>query len=131
MSEAFDRTLQYLKDRKQFGVPIGSFQALKHRAAEMFIEIELARSNAYYGAWALSNEDPELGIAACLARVSASAAFDLVTVEQIQMHGGVGYTWEYDCHLFYRRAKLLSVALGNAASWKDRLITRLEAQGAA
>jgi acyl-CoA dehydrogenase len=117
--------------RYAFGRPIASFQALKHRLADLYCEIELARSNAYYGAWALSNEDPELSIASCLARISASSAYDLVSVEQIQLHGGVGYTWEYDCHLFYRRAKLLSVALGNAASWKDRLITRLEQQDAA
>ena len=130
-SRAFEITKDFAMGRYAFGRPIASFQALKHRLADLWCEIELARSNAYYGAWALSNEDPELGIAACLARVSASAAYDLATVEQIQMHGGVGYTWEYDCHLFYRRAKLLSVVLGNAASWKDRLITRLEDRDAA
>jgi acyl-CoA dehydrogenase len=87
----------------------------------------LARSNCYYGAWALSNNDPELGVAACLSRVSSSEAFDLAAREMIQLYGGVGYTWEYDCHLFYRRAKLLSLVLGSPAAWKDRLIDRLEA----
>jgi acyl-CoA dehydrogenase len=130
-TRAFEITKEFTLGRYAFGRPIASFQALKHRLADLYCEIELARSNAYYGAWALSNEDPELAIAACLARISASSAYDLATVEQIQMHGGVGYTWEYDCHLFYRRAKLLSVALGNAASWKDRLISRIEAQDAA
>ena len=130
-ARAFEITKDFTMGRYAFGRPIASFQALKHRLADLWCEIELARSNAYYGAWALSNEDPELEIASCLARVSASAAYDLACVEQIQLHGGVGYTWEYDCHLFYRRSKLLSVALGNAASWKDRLITRLEAKDAA
>ena len=130
-TRAFEITKDFAMNRYAFGRPIASFQALKHRLADLWCEIELARSNAYYGVWALSNEDPELPVAACLARISASAAYDITTVEQIQMHGGVGYTWEYDCHLFYRRAKLLSVGLGNAASWKDRLITRLEAKDAA
>jgi len=123
---AFEITKDFMMGRYAFGRPIASFQALKHRMADVWCEIELARSNSYYGAWALSNEDPELGVAACISRASASQAFDLATVEMIQFHGGVGYTWEYDCHLFYRRAKLLSVVLGNTASWRDRLIDRLE-----
>lgn len=125
-ARAFEITRAYTMQRFAFGRPIASFQALKHRLADLWCAIELARSNCYYGAWALSNDDPELPVAACLARISASEAFDAVARDMIQMHGGVGYTWEYDCHLFYRRAKLLSSVLGTTASWKDRLIARIE-----
>jgi alkylation response protein AidB-like acyl-CoA dehydrogenase len=130
-TRAFEMTRQFALERYAFGRPIASFQAIKHRIADLWCEIELARSNCYYGAWALSNEAPELGVAACLARIQACKAFDLATVEMIQLYGGVGYTWEYDCHLFYRRAKLTSVALGNPASWREKLVSRLEAQRAA
>jgi alkylation response protein AidB-like acyl-CoA dehydrogenase len=125
---AFELTREFTLGRYAFGRPIASFQAIKHRLADLWCEIELTRSNCYYGAWALSHDDPELGIAA---RVSASESFDLASQEMIQMYGGVGYTWEYDCHLFYRRAKLLSMALGNPASWREKLVARLEAKQAA
>jgi alkylation response protein AidB-like acyl-CoA dehydrogenase len=128
---AFDITREFTMQRYAFGRPIASFQAIKHRLADLWCEIELARSNCYYGAWALSNDDPELAEAACLARVQASRAFDLATVEMVEFHGGVGYTWEYDCHLFYRRAKTTAVVLGNPASWREKLMTRLEAGQAA
>jgi len=130
-SRAFEMTLEYTMQRYAFGRAIASFQAIKHRLADLWCEIELARSNCYYGAWALSNEDPELATAACLSRIQASKAFDLACVEMIQLHGGVGFTWEYDCHLFYRRAKWTSVVLGSPASWREKLITRLEAAQAA
>ncbi len=128
---ALEITRDYAMGRYAFGRPIASFQALKHRFADLFCAIELARSNAYYGAWALSQGHDELPLAACGARISASAAFDLAAQEMIQVHGGVGYTWEYDCHLFYRRAKLLSLALGSPSDWREKLITRLEAREAA
>ncbi len=127
-SRAFEITREYTLQRYAFGRPIASFQAVKHRLADLWCEIELARSNCYYGAWALSNDDPELAIASCLARISTSDAFDRMGREMIQLHGGVGYTWEFDCHLFYRRSKLLSSILGTTSAWKDRLITRLEAK---
>ena len=122
----FDGTKDFTTGRYAFGRPVASFQAIKHRLADMWCELELARSNAYYGAWALSNEDDELGVAACIARIQATEAFDLISEEMIQMHGGVGYTWEYDCHLFYRRAKALGAALGSAAAWKDKLVDRID-----
>ena len=128
---ALEMTREFALGRYAFGRSIASFQAIKHKLADLWCEVELARSNCYYGAWALSNEDPELAIAACNARIQATRAFDLVTVDLIQIHGGVGFTWEYDCHLFYRRAKLLGSALGNAKSWKNKLITRLQAKNAA
>ena len=125
-ARAFDITRAYTLQRYAFGRPIASFQSLKHRLADLWCAIELARSNCYYGAWALSNDDPELAVAACLARISASDAFDEMARDMIQMHGGVGYTWEYDCHLFYRRSKLLSSILGTTSWWKDKLVTRIE-----
>jgi len=128
---AFDITREFTLQRYAFGRPIASFQAIKHRLADLWCEIELARSNCYYGAWALSNDDPELAEAACLARLQASRAFDLAAVEMVEFHGGVGYTWEYDCHLFYRRAKSTAVVLGSPASWREKLVSRLEAQPAA
>jgi len=122
----FDGTRDFTVGRYAFGRPIASFQAIKHRLADMWCELELARSNAYYGAWALSNDEPELGVAACIARIQASEALNLLSEEMIQMHGGVGYTWEYDCHLFYRRAKVLAALLGSPAAWKDKLVDRIE-----
>jgi acyl-CoA dehydrogenase len=124
-TRAFDMTREYCLSRYAFGRPIASFQAIKHRLADLYVEIELARSNAYFGAWALGTDSPELPVAACGARASASDAFDLASQEMVQLHGGVGYTWEFDCHLFYRRAKYLSVLLGSAHQWRDQLIQRL------
>jgi alkylation response protein AidB-like acyl-CoA dehydrogenase len=124
---AFEITKDYAMGRYAFGRPIASFQAIKHRLADLYVALELARSNAYYGAWALENDSPELATAACGARVSATEALDLAGTEMIQIHGGVGYTWEYDCHMFYRRSKLLGLAIGSASEWREKLIQRLEA----
>jgi hypothetical protein len=126
-TRAFEMTREYTLGRYAFGRSIASFQAIKHRLADLYVEIELARSNCYYGAWALGNDAPELGVAACGARASASDAFELASKEMIQLHGGVGYTWEFDCHLFYRRSKWLAAALGSANHWREQLIQRLEA----
>jgi alkylation response protein AidB-like acyl-CoA dehydrogenase len=117
----------YAKDRVAFGRPIGSFQAIKHKLADVYIATELARSNAYYGAWALSTDAPELPLAAAAARVAATEAYHLASKENIQTHGGMGFTWELDCHLFYRRAKMLALALGSARHWKNRLVDRWDA----
>jgi len=130
-TRALEATREFAMGRYAFGRPIASFQAIKHRLADLWVAVELARSNAYYGAWALAGDEPELGVAACGARVSATDALDLASVEMVQMHGGVGFTWEYDCHLFYRRAKLLGLALGSAREWRDKLIRRLDARHAA
>ena len=123
---AFELTREFCLGRYAFGRSIASFQALKHRLADLYVEIELARSNCYYGAWALSNDAPELGVAACGARAATTDAFELASTEMIQLHGGVGFTWEYDCHLFYRRAKWLAAVLGPASVWREQLIQRLE-----
>jgi acyl-CoA dehydrogenase len=123
---ALDMAKAYALERYAFGRPIGSFQAIKHKLVDVYVATELARSNAYYGAWALSKDAPELPLAAAAARVSASDAFYLAAKENIQTHGGMGYTWAFDCHLYYRRAKLLSLALGSTREWKDRLIALIE-----
>jgi len=111
--------------RYAFGRPIASFQAIKHRLADLYAKIEIARSNGYYAAWALSSGSDELPLAACSFRAAASDAFETAAQEMIQIHGGVGFTWEYDCHLFYRRARWLAASIGTASAWRDTLITRL------
>ncbi|MET0852543.1 MAG: acyl-CoA dehydrogenase family protein [Candidatus Rokuibacteriota bacterium] len=127
---ALDMAREYALGRFAFGRPIASFQAIKHKLVDMYVGIELARSNAFYGAWALSTEAPELPVAAAAARVSATEAFYFAAKENIQTHGGMGFTWEFDCHMYYRRAKLLALALGSARRWKDELMRRLEARTA-
>jgi len=118
---ALEITREYDLERYAFGRPIASFQAIKHRLADLYSEIELARSNSYYGAWALAQDHAELPVAACVSRVSATTAAELAAKEMIQLHGGLGYTWEADCHLFYRRAKWLGLALGPVSQWRERL----------
>lgn len=121
----------YAMTRYAFGRPIGSFQAIKHKLAEMYVNNELARSNAYYGAWALLTNARELPVAAAAARVSATQAFDFAAKENIQTHGGIGFTWEVDCHLFYKRSRELGLVLGSQRSWKDKLVNALELSNAA
>ena len=125
---AIDMAREYAMGRFAFGRPIASFQAIKHKLVDMYVGVELARSNAYYAAWALSTDAPELPVAAATARVSATEAYFYAAKENIQTHGGMGFTWEFDCHLHYRRAKLTGLGLGSARRWKDLLITRLEAR---
>jgi acyl-CoA dehydrogenase len=129
-----DACLQMARDfaleRYAFGRPIGSFQAIKHKLADVYVAIELARSNAYYGAWALSADAAELPVAAATARVSATEAFHLASRENIQTHGGVGFTWDVDCHLYYRRSKQLALAVGAAPWWKNRLVELIELRNA-
>jgi acyl-CoA dehydrogenase len=125
---ALDMANAYAKERYAFGRPIGSFQGIKHKLADMYIQVELARSNAYYGAWAVHTNAAELPIAASVARIAACDAGWFVTKENIQTHGGMGFTWQMDCHLYYRRAKLLGLALGGAREWKRRLVSELRAR---
>jgi alkylation response protein AidB-like acyl-CoA dehydrogenase len=130
-----DRTIEiardYALDRMAFGRPIGSFQAIKHMLADMYVAATLARSNAYFGAWALAVDADELGEAAATARVSATQAFQACAKGNIQVHGGMGFTWEFDCHLYYRRANLLALNLGSLLEWEDLLISRLRLKTAA
>ena len=126
-----DMARDYALERRAFGRQIGSFQAIKHKLADVYIAIELARSNAMYGAWALGANAPDLTSAGAAARIAATHAYELASAENIQTHGGMGFTWEYDCHLYYRRAKHLALAIGAAPFWKDRLIGAIEHRNAA
>ena len=121
-----DMAVAFAKSRYAFGRPIGSFQAIKHKLADMYVAIEVARSNAYYGAWALEHSKADLALAAAAARVAASEAFSLAAKENLQTHGGMGFTWAADCHLFLRRAKLLAVQIGAPGVWRERLVQALE-----
>jgi alkylation response protein AidB-like acyl-CoA dehydrogenase len=121
----------YALNRYAFGRPIASFQAIKHKLADMYVNNELARSNAYYGAWALSTGARELPLAAASARVSATQAFDYASKENIQTHGGIGFTWQMDCHFYYKRSKELGLVLGPQRMWKDKLVNELELSNAA
>ena len=130
-----DRALEmgrdYALDRIAFGRPIGSFQAVKHMLADMYVSATLARSNSYYGAWALSTNAAELPEAAASARISATQAFQHCAKNNIQVHGGMGFTWEFDCHLYYRRANATALGLGSLSYWEDSLIERMRKKNAA
>jgi len=125
---ALAMALDYAKSRYAFGRPIAALQALKHKLADIYVRVELARSNAYFGAWALEANAPELQAAAAAARLSANEAYYEAAKENIQIHGGMGFTWESDCHLYYRRSKQLAGNLGSARYWRNRLIDRLLTQ---
>ena len=121
--EAYERTLQYLKDRKQFGVPIGSFQALKHRAANMFVEIELARSIVLDALQAIDEGRPDLPQLASVAKARLSGAAFQIGNEALQMHGGIGMTDEEEIGLFLKRARVAQFTLGDASYHRDRYAT--------
>ena len=120
MTEAFERTIEYLKSRSQFGVLIGTFQALKHRAAKMFIEIELSRSTVMSAARALDAGDGDARLQVSNAKARCSDALILITNEALQMHGGIGMTDEHDIGLFMKRARALEFAFGDAAFHRQR-----------
>jgi alkylation response protein AidB-like acyl-CoA dehydrogenase len=129
---ALDMTVDYVKERKQFGVPVGAFQAVGHRCAQMLLHTEGARSAAYFAAWAADAAPDRLPEAAGLARAAASEAGRGVTASAIQAHGGIGFTWEADVHWLYKRAQLDAALLGSASSARialARLVaTRLAAR---
>ena len=124
---AMEMARDYALDRMAFGRPIGSFQAIKHMLADMYVSATLARSNCYYGAWALGSGAAELPVAAATARVSATTAFQQCSKNNIQVHGGMGFTWAFDCHLYYRRSNALALALGSLSTWESQLIERMSA----
>jgi len=128
---ALELSCDYARIRKAFGRPIGSFQGIKHKLADMYTKIELARSNAFYAAWALEADAPELPLAAAAARLAATDAYEFAAKETIQTHGGIGATWEADPHLFYRRARALQSLLDSGPAWRDRLVDALHSQFAA
>lgn len=122
---ALEMARDYALERMAFGRPIGSFQAVKHMLADMYVSATLARSNAYYAAWALSTGSSELPEAAAAARVSATKAYQHCAKNNTQVHGGMGFTWAFDCHLYYKRSNTLALELGSQTQWEDKLIDRL------
>jgi len=119
-----DRSVAYAKTREQFGRPIGSFQAIQHKCADMLLRVENMRSAAWYAAWALDEGEPDARAAACMAQAYASNACPGVAGDGIQIHGGLGYTWEQDLHLYYKRAKADEMALGDASQHRELVATR-------
>jgi len=114
-----DMSVEYAKIRMQFGRPIGSFQAIKHMCADMLLEVESARSAAYYAAWAAQDGSDELPLVASLAKACCSEAYFRAAADNIQIHGGIGFTWEHDAHLYYRRAKSTELMLGTPAEHRE------------
>lgn len=117
---------EFSRERHAFGRPIGSFQAIKHKLVDVYVANQLARSNAYYGAWALATDAEELPLAASVARVSATQAYEYAASENIQVHGGMGFTWEADCHLYLRRSRTLALLIGSSGLWKKQVTSELQ-----
>ena len=128
MQRTLDITVEYAKTRKQFGKPIGMFQAVQHQCADMYLETESSRSAVYYAAWALQENSPDAATAVSIAKMYASDAARTVGNRGIQIHGGMGFTWENDLHLYYRRAKASETAFGDATFHRER-IARLVVDG--
>ncbi len=122
---ALDMTVAYLKVRHQFGRPIGSFQALKHRCADLLLEVESLRSAVQYAAAAVAENSTEIPVVASLVKAYASDVYFHVAAENIQMHGGIGFTWEHDAHLYFKRAKSSELFLGDASYHREQLATRI------
>jgi alkylation response protein AidB-like acyl-CoA dehydrogenase len=120
-----DMSVDYAKLRVQFGRPIGSFQAVKHKCADMLLEVESARSAAYYAGWAAAEGSDELPMVAALAKAYCSDAYFHAAADNIQIHGGIGFTWEHDAHLYYRRAKSSELLFGDAVEHRERLAAAL------
>ena len=118
---ALDMTVQYAKDRVQFGRPIGSFQAIKHRCADMLVDVEGMRSAVYYAAWCIEAGTSDASSAASAAKIWCSEAASRVMASGLQVHGGIGFTWEHDMHLFVKRSQLDQVSFGDTSWHHDRL----------
>jgi alkylation response protein AidB-like acyl-CoA dehydrogenase len=121
MQRTLEMTVEYAKTRKQFGKPIGIFQAVQHQCADMYLETESARSAAYYAAWALEENTSDAATAVSIAKMYASDAARTVGNRGIQVHGGMGFTWENDLHLYYRRAKSSETMFGDATFHRERI----------
>ena len=116
-----DLAVEYAKSRLQFGRPIGSFQAVKHRLADLLVDVEHARSTAYHAIWALTDGSDDPALATSIAQAVCSAALSHVATDTIQVHGGIGFTWEHQAHLYYKRAATDAVLLGSAEQHRDRV----------
>ncbi|HEV7888168.1 MAG TPA: acyl-CoA dehydrogenase family protein [Acidimicrobiales bacterium] len=123
--KVLEMAVQYAKDRVQFGRPIGSFQAIKHKCADMLLEVESAKSAAYYAGWAASEDNEELPVVASLAKAYCSDAYFHAAAENIQIHGGIGFTWEHDAHLYFKRAKSSELMLGDPTYHRELLAQRI------
>ena len=123
---AMAMTVAYAKQRIAFGQAIGRYQGVKHKCADMYIKLELARAHALHGAAVLGHDGPELRQAASAARVAALDALAFTAEEAVQLHGGIGFTWESDCQFYYRRNRALVAGLGARNFWADRLVRSLE-----
>lgn len=120
-----DMAVQYAKDRVQFGRPIGSFQAIKHKCADMLLEVESAKSAAYYGMWCAAEMNDELASTASLAKAYCSEAYFHAAAENIQIHGGIGFTWEHPAHLYFKRAKSSELMFGDPTYHREQLAQRI------
>ena len=120
-----DMSVEYAKERVQFGRPIGSFQAIKHKCADMLLEVESARSAAYYAGWRASERDDELPAVASLAKAYCSEAYFRVASENIQIHGGIGFTWDHPAHLYFKRAKSSELLFGDPTYHRELLAQRI------
>jgi alkylation response protein AidB-like acyl-CoA dehydrogenase len=120
-ARVLEMSVDYAKDRVQFGKPIGSFQAIKHRLADALVDVEGMRSTAYYAAWCTASGDPDADLAASMAKAWCSDAGRRVLAAGLQVHGGIGFTWEHDLHLYLKRSQLDQVSYGDAAWHRDRL----------
>jgi alkylation response protein AidB-like acyl-CoA dehydrogenase len=116
-----DLSVEYAKSRLQFGRPIGSFQGVKHRLADLLVDVEHARSTAYHAIWALTDGSDDPALATSVAQAVCSAALSHVATDAIQVHGGIGFTWEHQAHLYYKRAATDAVLLGGAEEHRDRV----------
>src|SRR6266550_315415 len=123
-----EMAVEYAKTRTQFGRPIGSFQAVKHRAADMLVDVESLRSAVYYAAWASEREQPDASLATSMAKAFAADAYRRVAQGGIQIHGGIGFTWEHDMHLYFKRAKSNEAAFGDATFHRERVARLLSAR---
>jgi alkylation response protein AidB-like acyl-CoA dehydrogenase len=124
-TRALEMSIEYAKDRVQFGKPIGSFQAVKHRLADALVDVEGMRSNVYYAAWNLAEQEPDASLAASAAKAWCSEASRRVMATGLQVHGGIGFTWEHDLHLFVKRAQLDESSFGGAAFHRERVAALL------
>jgi alkylation response protein AidB-like acyl-CoA dehydrogenase len=120
-----DSSVEYAKTRIQFGRPIGSFQAIKHKCADMLLEVESAKSAAYYAGWTAADDSDELPVVASLAKSYCSEAYFHAAAENIQIHGGIGFTWEHDAHLYFKRAKSSELLFGDPTYHRELLAQRI------
>ncbi len=120
-----DMAVDYAKNRIQFGRPIGSFQAIKHKCADMLVSVESAKSAAYYAAWAVDGDSDELAVVGPLAKAYCTEAYFKAAAENIQIHGGIGFTWEHDAHLYFKRAKSIELMFGSPSHHRARLADML------